>query len=83
MSKQNLIKHRRTASGDGYKTDNHIISECSKLAEKEYKGNYDWVGKVIHNKLCKGLKFSHAEKWYMLKLESLLKKRNEQNSLGF
>ena len=27
---------------------NHIISECSKLAQKEYKTNHDWVGKVIY-----------------------------------
>ena len=26
---------------------NHIISECSKLAEKEYKTGYNWIGKVI------------------------------------
>ena len=29
-------------------TINHIISECSKLAHKEYKTRHDWVGKVIH-----------------------------------
>ena len=27
---------------------NHIISECSKLAQKEYKTRHDWVIKVIH-----------------------------------
>ena len=26
-------------------TVNHIISECSKLARKEYKLLHDWVGK--------------------------------------
>ena len=26
----------------------HIISECSKLAQKEYKTRHDWVDKVIH-----------------------------------
>ena len=25
-------------------TINHIISECSKLAQKEYKARHDWVG---------------------------------------
>ena len=29
-------------------TINHIISECSKLEQKEYKTRHDWVGKVIH-----------------------------------
>ena len=35
------------------KTINHIISEGSKLAQKEYKTWYDWVGKVLHWELCK------------------------------
>ena len=25
-----------------------ILSYCSKLAQKEYKSRYDWVGKVIY-----------------------------------
>ena len=31
--------------GDRDETINHIISECSKLAQKEYKTRRDWVGK--------------------------------------
>ena len=50
---------------DREKTINHIISECSKLAQKEYKARHDWVGKVIHWKTCKKFKFDHANKWYM------------------
>ena len=34
--------------GDRDETTNHIISESSKLAQKEYKTRRDWVGKVIH-----------------------------------
>ena len=44
---------------------NHIISECRKLAQKEYKARHDWVGKVIHREMCKNFKFDHANKWYM------------------
>ena len=44
---------------------NHIISECSKLAQKEYKTRHDWVGKVIHWELCKELEFDHTKKWYL------------------
>ena len=51
--------------GDRYETINHIISECSKLAQKEYKATHDWVGKVIHREMCKKFKFDHAYKWYM------------------
>ena len=51
--------------GDRDATINHIVSECSKLAQKEYKARHDWVGKVIHWEMCKKLKFDHTNKWYM------------------
>ena len=38
--------------GNRDETTNHIISECSKLAQKEYKTRPDWVGKVIHWEMC-------------------------------
>ena len=38
--------------GDRDETINHIISECSKLAQREYKARHDWVGKVIHWEIC-------------------------------
>ena len=50
---------------DRVETINHIISECSKLALKEYKARHDWVGKVIHWEMCKKFQFDHANKWYM------------------
>ena len=48
--------------GDRDETINHIISECSKLAQKEYKARHDWMGKVIHWEMCKKFKFDHANK---------------------
>ena len=51
--------------GDRDETINHIISECRKLAQKEYKTRYDWVGKVIHRDMCKKFKFDHKNKLYM------------------
>ena len=57
----------------GTETINHIISECSKLVQKEYKTRHDWGGKVIHWELCKKMKFDHPRKWYMYKPESILK----------
>ena len=50
---------------DRDETINHIISECSKLAQKKYKTRHDWVGKVIHWEMCKKFKFDHTNKWYM------------------
>ena len=51
-------------------TINHIISECSKLAPKEYKIKYNRVRKGIHRELCKKIKFDHTNKCYMHKPES-------------
>ena len=42
-----------------------IISECSKLAQKDYKTRHDWVGKVIHREMCKKFKFDQTNKLYM------------------
>ena len=39
--------------GDRDETINHIISECSKLAQKEYKTRNDRFSKVIHWEMCK------------------------------
>ena len=44
---------------------NHIISECSKLAQKECKSRHNRLGKVIYGELCKKLKFDNMNKWYI------------------
>ena len=51
--------------GDRDETINHIISECSKLAQKEYKTRHDWMGKVIPLVMCKKCKFDHTNKCCM------------------
>ena len=51
--------------GDRDETIIHIISEFSKLAQKEYKTKYDWMGKVIHWEMCKKFKFDYTNKLYM------------------
>ena len=45
-------------------TVNHIISECSKLAQKEYKRRHDWVGKRIHWEVCRKNGIEVKPKWY-------------------
>ena len=49
--------------GDRDETIKAMISECSKLAQKEYKTRHDWVGKV---------KFDHTNKWYIHNPTSIL-----------
>ena len=48
---------------DRDETINHVINECSKLAQKEHKTRHDWVGKGILWELCK--KIDHTNKRYM------------------
>ena len=38
--------------GDRDEMNNHMISEWSKLTQKEYKTRHSWLGKVIHWELC-------------------------------
>ena len=48
--------------GDKNDTINHIISELSKLVQKEYKTRHYWVGKVIYWDMWKKFKFDHTKK---------------------
>ena len=45
-------------------TVQHLICECSKLAQREYKRRHDNIAKLIHWKLCGEHKFVRKEKWY-------------------
>ena len=63
-TKQHQIKIDKTQQnskcrlcGDRDETINHIISEYSKLAQKENKTRHNWEGKVIHWELCEKFKF--------------------------
>ena len=89
MSKQKMIIRKNdnknskfTLCGDREKTINDIISECSKIAQKEYKSRHNWVGKVIRWVLCKRLKFDDTDKWYMHELEFVLEMKRIEFS-GF
>ena len=65
--------------GDRDETINHIISECSKLAQKEYQARHDWVGKVIHKEMCRKFQFDHTNKWYMHNLAPV--RKNDSHKL--
>ena len=82
MSKQKIDKTQQNSKcrlcGDRDETINHIISECSKLALKEYKTRHNLVGKVIHWELCKKLKFDYTNKWYIHNPESVLENKTHK-----
>ena len=66
--KKNIEKQEGSAlcrmCGQRDETVMHILSECSKLAQCDYKKRHDQVGKVIHWNLCKQNKIECSRNWY-------------------
>ena len=52
-------------------TVTHLVSECSKMAQREYKGRHDKVASAVHWGLAKKYGLSHAEKWYDHRADSV------------
>ena len=50
----------------------HIVSGCSKLAQKEYKRRHDNLGKIVNWKLSRKCNFEAGDKWYEHESESFL-----------
>ena len=50
----------------------HIVSGCSKLAQKEYKRRHDNLGKIVHFKLARKCHFEAGDKCYEHEPESVL-----------
>ena len=66
-----------------YERIDHIVSGCSKLAQKEYKRRYDNLGKVVHWKLARKCSFEAGDKWYEHELESVLENEDYKILWGF
>ena len=45
-------------------TVSHIVSECPKLAQREYKRRHDCVAKALHWDLCRLYDMDCGNKWY-------------------
>ena len=54
----------------------HIVSECGKLAQKEYKRRHDIVGRYVHWLFCGKLGFNRARLWYEHEPESVTENKN-------
>ena len=50
----------------------HIIGDCSKLAQKEYKRRHDSLRKIGHWKLTRKCNFEAGDKWHEHEPESVL-----------
>ena len=62
--------------GKSGETISHILSECSKLAQTEYKRRHDNVGRLLHWKLCDKYSFATGEEWYKHEPETVLENEN-------
>ena len=60
------------------KSIDHIVSGCSKLAQKEYKRRHDNLGKIVHWKLARKSNFEAGEKWYEHEPESVLENEDDK-----
>ena len=69
----NSVKNHidKTASTDrcrmckaAQETSEHLVSGCSKLAQKEYKRRHDAVGRLVHWRISKDNNIEVCEKWY-------------------
>ena len=50
----------------------HVVSGCSKLAQKKYKIRHDNLGKIVHWKLARKCNFKTGDKWYEHEPKSVL-----------
>ena len=73
--KHHIDKSRDSPScrmcGEKGETVSHIICECSKLAQKEYKRRHDNVARIVHWEICKKYDLPRAEQWYNHKPEGV------------
>ena len=50
--------------GERDETVNHLVSECSKMAQREYKRRHDWVARRVHWEVCRMYGIEVKDKWY-------------------
>ena len=49
-----------------------MVSECSKLAQREYNRTHDNVARIIHCELCRLYELDKANKWFEHQSSSVL-----------
>ena len=59
-------------NGKAEESVNHVLSECNKLARKEYKRRHDWFGTKIDWEICRKYRIEVKEKWYEHKPEVVM-----------
>ena len=74
--KVKIMKEQGSSScrmcGQRDETIMHILSECEKLAQREYKNRHDRVASIVHWELCKIFGFRRDNNWYDHHADSVL-----------
>ena len=70
IDKQDISEKCRMC-GERDESVSHIVAECSKLAQTEYKARHDNVARIIHLELCQNRNLIKEKKWYNHKPESV------------
>ena len=52
----------------------HVVSECGKLAQTDYKGRHDNVARYIHWQLCGKCGLERANSWFEQKPEGVVER---------
>ena len=66
----------RMMCGARKETISHIVSECGKLPQKEYKWRHDTVRRYVHWQICERLGFIRARLWYEHEPERVVENQN-------
>ena len=58
--------------GEREESVSHLIAECKKLAQRDYKNRHDNIAKIIHLELCERYDLAQGVKWYNHQPESVI-----------
>ena len=50
----------------------HVLSECTKIAQTEYKKRHDKVSTWTHSRLCQIYNLPHSNNWYEHQAEKVI-----------
>ena len=67
--------------GETGETISHIVSECSKVTQRNYKGRHENVARMFHWKLCEKFNLEKPGKWYLHNPQTVTENVNQKSIL--
>ena len=61
----------------------HLIAECEKLAQRDYKQRHDNIARIVHLELCQKFGLVGKVKWYNQKPASVVENDTVKILWGF